>query len=346
MVGVLLCSLTLATPATAATQDGDVAFLVRPAPGSSTVAEGGYFLLEAGPGDEVSQTLELRNDSTEPVELQLAAVDAVTGAQGGASYGLATDAVTRTGGWITLDETTVPLEPGAFARIPFTVRVPSDVDSGEHLAGLSVAAVQDDGPVATEDVGAGASVDIRTRRVVAVQVNTPGPAEPELTIDGVRPAARAQGLYLEIDIDHVGTALARGEGTISLPGEDFERDFEIDTFIPRTSIAYPVQWTSDAREGSYQAKVEIRHDGRVTTWEGEVVVGDEVLDELAERQVEPPDDRTDWAGLWPWSLALLVSLLAGLAAYVVRRRRVSRPGPGRRRAAPQIADGRVGRHRV
>ena len=175
-------------------------------------------------------------------------------------------------------------------------------------------------------------MDIQTRRVIAVQVNLPGPTEPELTIDGVRSVARPQGLYLEIELDHVGTALTRGEGTISLPEQGFEQDFVLETFVPRTSIAYPVQWTTDADEGSYPAEVEIRYDGEVATWRGDVHVGDEVLDDLAQREVQPAEHGSDAGLAWLWAVALPVALAVGLGAYLLGRRTASRPAAGNHHA--------------
>ena len=331
----LLFSLTVAAVPAAAAQDDAGDFLARPGPGASTSPEGGYYVLESNPGDVVTQQLELRNDSTEPIELRLAAVDAVTGPLGGASYGLATDETSRTGTWITLGETSVQLEPGASARIPFTVRVPDDARSGEHLAGLSVAPVQDEQAATGADAGAGASVDIQTRRVVAVQVNLPGPSEPELSVSGVRSAARPQGLYLEIDIDNIGTALARAEGTISVPDDDFTQTFTIDTFVPGTSIAYPIAWPTEPQEGSHQASVEIRYGGRTATWDGEVVVGEEVLEDLADREVQPAgasaDESSPALGWLPWAVGALGVTAAGVVGYAFARRTGSRPRDSRPR---------------
>lgn len=337
VLGTFVFLAALAAPAAAA-PEGDVAFLVRPAPGSSTPPNGGYFVLDAEPGDQVTQTLELRNDSPQRIQLELAAVDATTGSLGGASYGLASDQVRHTATWITLGDTSVSLDPDASARIPFTVTVPADADSGEHLAGLSVAALDDDSAAPTSGETGGASVDIRTRRVVAVQMNLPGPAEPELVIDDVRAAASPQGLVLEIGIDHVGTALTRGEGTITLPGEDFERTFEVDTFVPRTSIAYPIPWTPETREGSHEASVEIRYEGKVATWQGEVIVGQEVLTELAERQVDPAPGSASWWRVWPWALPLVAGFCLAVAiAVLVRRHRT--PAPRRPDRRPASSDG-------
>ena len=346
VASAVLLTMALAGPAVGAADEGEVSFLVRPAPEASTDPGGGYFVLDAEPGSQLQQILELRNDSEQLVVLQLAAVDALTGPRGGASFGLATDDAKHAGTWISLDEAEVSLGPGESARVAFTVTVPGDARNGEHLAGLSVAAVEAEAPVATADPGGGASVVIHTRRVVAVQVNLPGATEPELVIDGVRPVASPEGLQLEIDIDHVGSELTTGEGTIVVAGdEEFERDITIDTFVPGTSIAYPVQWTTDPRQGTSGARVEIRYDGQVATWEGDIVVDDEVLAEAEDRRVDPSAGDPAWLRFVPWALgALVLVVAAAVAGYLMRRRWTP---PTAAAAVPHerdIPEGR-GRHR-
>lgn len=310
----LLCSLALAGPAVAAPETGDLDFMVRPAADASTTAEGGYFVLDATPGAVVTQALEVRNDSDKAIQLRLAAVDAVTGPLGGASFGLTDDTATRTGSWVRLDQTSVSLQPDASARLPFTVTVPPDVESGQHLAGISVAAVEPASVTTGTTAGAGATIDIRMRRLLAVQVNLPGATAPELAVRGVRAVAGPQGLHLEVDIENVGSALTQAQGTLTLAGEDFTRDFEVDTFVPRTAITYPVEWTSAARKGTYAAAVEIRYDGRTATWQGDVLVGEQVMSELGDRQVGGDVESAGASsGALPWAIAAVVVLLAALA---------------------------------
>jgi hypothetical protein len=296
----------------AAAQEGGVDFAVEPVAGSSTAPRGGYFLLTAAPGAQVSQALGVRNDSAGRLELRLAAVDAVTGQLGGASYALETETPTRTGAWITLDRTSLTLEPKASATVPFRVAVPAGAQSGEHLAGISVAAPTKQGTPGTAPEGqAGASVDVQTRRIVAVQVNLPGPSDPELVVSGVSPAGRPDGLYLEIAIANTGRGLTKGDGTVTLPDQGFERTFTIDTFVPGTSIAYPIKWADTARDGDYRARVELRYAGRVAHWDGTVTVGRAVREELAERQVQAPPQRTGQGGV-PLP-ALAAAMVAGAA---------------------------------
>lgn len=291
-----LCALVLFVCASAAAaQDDGVDFVAEPVPGSQTAPGGGYFLLEAAPGEEISQSIGLRNDADEPLRLRLAAVDAVTGQLGGASYELDGETPTRTGSWITLDRTVITLQPRASAIVSFRVAVPTDAETGHHLAGISISVPtqQHDSPEAGQGQ-AGASIDVQTRRIIAVQVQLPGPADPKLIIHGVTPAARPDGLYLEVAIENDGHGLTKATGVVNV--DDFEREFEIDTFVPRTSIAYPVRWTDDADDGEHQAAVELRYGDEIARWDGTFIVGEAVRDELADRQVAatpPPDDNDD-----------------------------------------------------
>lgn len=317
-------------------QQGGVNFVAEPVPGSQLSPTGGFFLVHADPGSEITQAIGLRNDSGETLELQLAAVDAVTGQLGGASYALAGEQPSRTGAWITLERTAVTLAARSSAVVPFRVQVPVGAESGHHLAGISIAAPKAaDGSVTPGNGQAAASVDVQTRRVIAVQVNLPGPADPELVVGGVTPVARPDGLYLQIALENKGRALTKASGTIGVD-DDFERDFDVDTFVPRTSIAYPIKWDAEAQDGEYPARVELRYGDRVARWEGSFTVGEKVLEDLADRRVDPatsPDggDASDlpWAalaGAGAGAVVLAVAVGTGVARFRRPRGRHSRKG--------------------
>ncbi|MGH2821099.1 MAG: WxL protein peptidoglycan domain-containing protein, partial [Actinomycetota bacterium] len=293
------------------------------------------------PGVKVVQSLALRNDSSKPLALRLAGVDATTGPFGGASYGLENEPAARVGAWISLERTSVTLAPGESEIVDFEVEVPPDADSGEHLAGISVFSPAPDAE--TEGAGegeAGAAIHIQTRRIVAMQVNLPGPSQPELVISGVDAAARPDGLYLEIGMENAGRGLTKGQGFVEIPGEGFQQSFDVDTFVPGTSIAYPVRWTDSVPEGEYSARVEVEYEDGVASWEGTFTVGRGVLEELAERGVEVPESSRP---SWVWvAVAAGAVALAGLFLFWLRRRtpeRVSgRPrGVGTPSAAPETA---------
>ena len=317
--GVLACILMLAIQLPTTAQESGIDFVVEPASGSETPVDGGYFLLAARPGQSLEQSLALRNDSNRRLFLRLAAVDATTGPYGGVSYGLGSESPSRMGTWIALDETSINLGPGDSEFVTFKIDIPRDAPSGENLAGISVwspagTAARGDGAAGQ----AGAEISIQTRRIVAVQVNLPGPSRPELVISGIQPSARPDGLYLEIDVANAGFGLTQGKGVVDIPREGFEKHFDVDTFVPGTAIAYPVRWADSAPEGRYDATAEIDYGGRTATWSGSFTVGSDVLEELAQRGID-----TEEAARFPWWIAVLAMTSVGIASVLVVRRRRS-----------------------
>lgn len=317
---VFVCAAAVLAPASGAgaAESEGVNFVVEPSPGSRTAPGGGYFLLPASVGQTITQSLGLRNDSEKTLRLRLAAVDAVTGQRGGASYGVETERQKATGAWITLSRTSVTLEPGKSAIVPFTMTVPRTAVSGQHLAGISVSS-----PAKRKSGGGGsASIDVQTRRILAVQVNVPGPAQPKLVVSGVTATARGDGLYLQIAIANTGRALTKATGVVTLPDGSFRRPFDIDTFVPGTTIEYPIKWTEAAKNGAQRAIVRLEYGGERTRWEGTVTVGSTLQKELAERQVDaPPVERGGVpVAVFIGTVALLILLGGGLVLLLLRRR--------------------------
>lgn len=317
--GVLLAAA--AQPGLARAQE-EPRFLVAPGRGAETAPGGGYFLLEAEPGHTVEQSIGLRNDSEEPIELRLVPVDATTGPLGGVSYGLEQEDRQAVGTWIQLERDKLILAPGASKTIPFSVSIPASAAPGEHVGGISVYVPKEEegqGPTET-----GAAVLVRSRRIVAVQVQLPGGNPAHMVIRGVEAAARPDGLYLELLLANDGGGLTKGTGLVELPDDGLRREFSIDTFLPRTAIRYPVKWTTEPRSGTFAGRVDIEYGGRHATWEGNFSVGEHVREELADRQVHPGSRRPS---------PLIVGILIGMAMAAVgflslallRRRSRARP---------------------
>jgi len=220
--------------------------------------------------------------------------------------------------WISLERKSVTLAAGESEIVDFEVEVPRDADSGEHVGGISVwSPAGHDVTDAAAPGQADAAVHIQTRRILAVQVNLPGASRPELVVSGIDAAARPDGLYLEIDIENAGRGLTTGQGFVEIPAEGFHQSFDVDTFVPGTSIAYPVRWTDSAPEGEYEARVEIDFEGGTATWQGAFTVGKAVLQELAQRGVRAPDR----SGFPWWAVTVAVGAVAIAAVVLIRRRR-------------------------
>jgi len=305
--GVLLAAA--AQPGLAGAQE-EPRFLVAPGRGAQTAPGGGYFLLDAQPGHTVEQSIGVRNDSESPIDLRLVPVDATTGPLGGVSYGLEQEDRRAVGTWIQLERDKVTLDPGASKTIPFSISIPAGAAPGEHVGGISVfVPAEEEGLGPTET---GAAVVVRSRRIVAVQVQLPGGDPAHIDIQGVEAAARPDGLYLEVLVANDGGDLTKGTGLIELPDEGFSRELSIDTFLPGTAIRYPVKWSTEPRQGTFAGSVHIQYGGKHAIWEGTFVVGEHTREELADRQV-----GADGAPSSPLILGILIGAAMAAVLFVM-----------------------------
>lgn len=309
----LVASAAPALPASASTA---MRFTVQPAANGSLSPGGDYFVLEAAPGDVVEQTLEVSNPGGRPVVVRLAAVDATTAQFGGVDYSPSEARPSAVGKWIELRAESVELAPGEVREVPFSVSVPAGAASGVNLGGIAAWTPPPDGESADEQ-GLAATAEVQTRRVVAVQVDLPGPAEPVLEIDGVRTTARPDGVYLQVDLRNTGNGFAQGEGTIELVGAGFSTGIALDKVVPGTGVGYPVRWRTKApASGAYPVVVTIDYGAGVAEYRGDVVVVGGLEAELADRGIG--DAAGDGFPALPAGVA--VALCCAAAAFVWRRR--------------------------
>lgn len=318
-------ALALATGSLAlpmASADQGLGFSVAPAPRpGSPDGPRDYLRLAAAAGGTATDTLLVRNLSGAPMEVRVAGVDAATGPLGGASYAPAASPARAVGSWISVSRRVLTLGPNASETVDVNVRVPPDARSGQHLGAVTVSTSAASPTISVPSKGLDAGISLATRRVVAVQVAVPGPSEPELVVTGVAPAGRPSGLFLLVDLANQGSDLTTAEGTIDVPSLGFHRTFNVDTFVPGTSIRYPVEWGGDVPAGRFDARVELRYGSRVARWAGAIVIGDRVADELDRRQVSTQPARTSPRGSsLPWALLVGAVGLGAATGFLVRRR--------------------------
>lgn len=292
--------------------------------------EKGYVYVMGKAGGRYRAAVVVRNITKEALTLHLKAVDATTGTYGGVSYGLPEDETRDVGSWIQLERSSLELAPGATVEVPLSITVPAGAAAGDHVGGIAIWEPQKSPSSVTTvaDNQAGAVITIQRRLVIAVHVRVAGPAQPHLTITGVKAVGRPQGLYLDIAMENDGQLLTKGEGLVELPQHGFSKKFDLETFLPQTVIAYPVLWTAQAPSGTYPCHVVLRYDqGRkIAEWRGNVTVGEAAMRELSERLVH---EKGAAGGLWgPITWAVLGALGAAvllLFGLLLRRRRRAAP---------------------
>lgn len=318
---IIFANLLVAGLTWPAAAQEEPSFVAQPAPGARTDPGKAFFLLEVEPGTRLSQRVGLRNDGDQRLTLDLAAVDGETAESGGVSYNLAAEPVEGPGGWISLERESVTVGPGESLTVPFRVAIPKDAVSGIHLGGISVEPADAEGPEPTGQ----AQIVITTRRVVPVVFDLPGPQDPELVIHGVEPDARPDGVYLEIEIENVGTDATEGEGLVVVDDAGFEEEFIVGRFVPHTSIRYPVKWAATAADGEYCASVELTYEvgngSKTAAWDGCFAVGERIQEQLEDRGA--PGNQSffeKWRNVILAVVGILL-LLAVLWFFLIWRRR-------------------------
>lgn len=295
----------MATPASAAGSALD--FRVAPAAGSQLSEGGDYFVLDMEPGESRTQSIEITNPSKSALQVQLAGVDAATAQMGGVDYAAEELSARAVGGWISLKNELISLAPGESKEADFKVAVPRDAATGVHLGGLVIWV---EGAEKETAAGARTTMSVQSRRVIAVQVELPGPAAPLLEIRGAQAEARPDGLYLGIDLFNPGTDLVTGTGTVSIEGRDEIGSFVLDTMVPRTGTNFPFRWDGAAvPNGSYEVAIEIDYGVGIATWQGPVSVGPALQEDLRGRGIKGANGSPV-----PW---LPVAVGAGLALVVM-----------------------------
>ena len=318
----------LAAPASAAAAQTKDSFTVAPAPGQPAAANG-YFVLTLKPGESTTQQVVVRNDGQNTITVELASIDTSTTPTGGVAYLLVGQGGEGTGSWLTLGEKHVELPPAEQRPVDVVVTVPRDAQPGDYIAGISaMIPIETPTPSASSSGNeASVQVNVQSRRVIAVQVEVPGQAEPKLEISGVTPVPGQKGMGLAIAMSNQGGKFASGNGTIEVPSTSFTQDFSFGLFVPGTSIQYPIDaWQTSPKAGRYPARVLVHYgdNGALTAeWNGDITVAGAAVDELQSQYVPPEGTATPTSR--PWLLygvvgALLVVVVV-MGFLLLRRRR-------------------------
>jgi WxL interacting protein linking bacterial and host surfaces len=244
-----------------AVAQGAATFALKP---SAASVKRGYFVEAARPGERISDEVQVINVGDRAGRVRIFAVDATTGQTSGVVYGSSEQRRHGVGAWMRLGARMVTLAPGESRTVPFTVLVPSGAPGGEQLGGIVAAPVLPVAHRAGREGNGAFRIDVREQAIVAVQVSLPGRRLESLAITTVRPGGTHGFQALLVGLANRGNTLLKGQGTLTVAdrrGSVRKRaSFALDTFVPRTRIAYPVYLHGTALgAGRYVARVTIRY---------------------------------------------------------------------------------------
>ena len=222
-----------------------------------------YFIFNSTAGAHFKSEVRVTNTGTTAGHASLYSTDATTGATSGAIYEGRNSKPRDVGAWINLTTTSVTLAPGQSQAIPFTVTLPNNIRSGEHLGGIAMEVT----PVtpATPSAQQKGKVQINTRivTVVAVEVILPGTPIQALSATGIQAGGMNNYQTMSLNLHNTGTMMIKPSGTLELfdvHGAHLQTvPLKMDTFLPATSIDYPVYLKQSLGTGRYQAVLTLNY---------------------------------------------------------------------------------------
>jgi hypothetical protein len=218
----------------------------------------GYFVYPVAPGKSVKGAVIVSNTGTKTGSVRIYAADGGTGATTGTVY--LTDAHPfRAGSWIQLATARLTLAPGRFKRVPFTVHVPADAKPGEWVGGVVAESTTAARSTRTKQK-AGVQIKIRNQTIIAVQVNVPGARRAAFSVGAVKTGGQRGYQQLIVHLANTGNVLRKPTGKVEVlkSGHLVETlPFVMDTFLPQTSIDYPILLKKALAPGDYQARVSL-----------------------------------------------------------------------------------------
>lgn len=156
--------------------DQTVSWSVRPADESGPDGRA-WVELELEPGETTTERMAVVNLGESAVTFSLASADGYLTDSGRFTMLPSDEKSTESGTWITLPST-VTVEPGATAVVPFRVEAPKDATPGDHAAGVAAS-------IRSEGTSGGTAVGVESRVGFRVMVRVSGDVRPALEVGAV-----------------------------------------------------------------------------------------------------------------------------------------------------------------
>ena len=293
-----------------------------------SAAAGENVVFTARPGEVLHWSVQLANATS------ISPVDATTRNSTGIGY-LTQQAPQEVGSWIAVGS----LKDGA---VPFTIHVPRGAAPGQYFAGL----------VAAEG---------SKRQIVGIEIDVAGPLLARFVLGAVN-VGRAHGrqrLYLHVS--NAGNVARRPQGAISIQtrsGATLQRArFQMASFLPHTSIDYPLPLGGPLPPGAYVAVVRLTYPdasgiaAQTSSSAPEFTVSNLPRDFRPHPSSSTPTatHETPGASAWPWIAAtgggaVVLAAAVYLALALQRRRPVTVSVTPVQAPSPQAKDRCAGHH--
>ena len=219
----------------------------------------GYFVYNPAPGAERNGAIVVSNTGHQTGTVKLYPVDATTGRTTGTVY-LTNRKPSGFGTWVQLASSSLTLAPGQHVTVPFTLRVPASAKPGQWVAGI-VAEPTHTAQGAKTSSTSNVRIRIRNLTIIAVETDVPGPPIVSFRIGPVTTGGQHGFHEVLVRFTNTGNQLRKPRGTVTVRDAQNKvvetLTYVMDTFLPQTSIPYPLLLKKALRPGDYRADIQL-----------------------------------------------------------------------------------------
>lgn len=299
-----------------------------------------YFIFDSKPGVVVKSRVRVTNVGTAKGSVSLYPVDATTGQTSGAVYLNQDDPRKDVGAWITLGAQELTLNPGESQIVSFQMIIPGSVRSGQHLGGIVAENLTPAGttptPNANKNTGT-IQINVKNLTIIAVQVNLPGSPIEHMSASGIQAGGEDGYQRLLVGLNNTGNVMLKPSGTLQVTNAQGQNignfSLKLDTFLPQTSIDYPVAINGPALGvGDYQAILNLTYGhGQALHYTTKFsITQQQVTQVFSSNQTQAPGTSSGiiFAGMTLWQLLLVtggvLAMLWAVGNMVYKRLSLSR----------------------
>jgi hypothetical protein len=304
-------------------------FGVQPATGDKPDSRA-RLTYSATAGAQISDHVAIQNFGTAPLQLHVYANDAFNTADGGFDIQAAAISPTDTGAWVHLDGNFITVPARSQIIVPIKIVIPVNAGPGDHAGGIVAGLTR----ITTDSKGN--RVNVEERVGTRIYIRIPGALKAALAVTSVRTTYHGT-------LNPFGTGSAtvtytvRNTGNVRLAATPNVRVTGLLGGSRQSSALPGIKELLPGQQITLSAQVSGVLPSLIAT--GHVTVDPSALP----GDIDPKASSASASGTTvtvPWPLLVLVALLAGLAFWLLRRRRTRNPaaptGP-----APKSAPARV-----
>jgi hypothetical protein len=277
-----------------------------------------YFIFDSKPGTVITSRVRVTNSGTARGSAILYPVDATTGQTSGAVYLNQNDPRKDVGAWTTLGVQQVTLDPGQSQIVSFKVIIPGIVRSGQHLGGIVAENLSQS---SSSQSNSAIQIKVKNLTIVAIQVNLPGAPVEQLAGTGVQAGGQNGYQRLLLGLSNTGTVMLKPSGTLQVTdtqGQVVKNvSLKLDTFLPQTTINYPVAISGKALSaGDYQATLTLTYgNGQVLHYSTKFTVTQQQLTQVfgnTSSQTQAPPGFGGTGGMQLWQIVIVAGAALAL----------------------------------